>query len=175
MAEYPVALERQHRLADGRAVLIRPVRPDDARRESAFLKRLSPLARRLRFQERAGALDADLVRFHTRIDYDRHMAFVAEAAEEDEEAMVGEARYVAHADGRSCELGIVVAEGWHHSGLAQRLMEALFDAARARGFETMEGTVLRENADMLEFSRALGFRVDDAPEDAAAVRIVRRL
>lgn len=149
MAEYPVALAREHRLADGRTVLIRPVRPDDAERESAFLARLSERARRMRFPYR-GAPDPGLV-------------------------MVGEARYVAHADGRGCELGIVVADGWHHSGLAQRLMEALIDAARTRGFETMEGTVLRENADMLEFSRALGFRVDDAPEDAAAVRIIRDL
>jgi hypothetical protein len=35
-----------------------------------------------------------------------------------------------------------------------------------------EGTVLRGNADMLDFARSLGFRVDDAPEDEAALRIV---
>ena len=49
-----------------------------------------------------------------------------------------EARYVANPDGRSCELGIVVADDWHHTGIAQRLMGALIDAARARDFWTLE-------------------------------------
>ena len=175
MAGYPSHLAREHVLADGRAVLIRPVRPGDDERETAFLARLSPRARRLRFQRGADAVDAGLVRYHTHVDYDRHMAFVAEAAQDDGEAMVGEARYLAHADGRGCELGIVLADDWHHTGLAQRLMEALIDAARARGFVRMEGTVLRENADMLDFARSIGFRVDSAPEDPATVRIVREL
>jgi acetyltransferase len=169
--DYPAHLAREHRFADGRTVLIRPVRPDDVRRELAFLARLPPGARRMRFQRAAGAPDADLARFHAGVDYDRRMGFVAEAAEGDEETMVGEASYIAHADGESCELGIVVADGWRHSGLAQQLMAALIEAARAHGFARMEGSVLRGNADMLDFARSLGFRVDDAPEDEQALRI----
>jgi len=172
MADYPAHLAREHRLADGRTVLIRPVRPDDVRREMAFLARLSPGARRMRFQRAAGAPDADLARFHAGVDYDRRMGFVAEAAEGDEETMVGEASYMAHADGESCELGIVVADDWHHSGLAQLLMQALIEAARSRGFETLEGLVLRDNVEMLDFVRSLGFRIDAAWEDEAALRIV---
>ena len=48
------ALAREHELADGRSVLVRPVRADDERREAAFLARLSPEARRLRFQRWRG-------------------------------------------------------------------------------------------------------------------------
>jgi RNA polymerase-binding transcription factor DksA/GNAT superfamily N-acetyltransferase len=164
--DYPAHLERRHRLADGRHVLVRPVRRDDERLDAAFLASLSPEARRLRFQRWRGAL-AEMARFHTRIDYDRHMVLVAEA----EGRIVGEAQYVANPGGRSCELGIVVAEDWHHSGLAQRLMQALIAAARARGFESLEGLVLRENAGMLDFVRELGFRVEPAAEDEGLVRI----
>src|SRR5512138_2182796 len=122
--DYPAHLERRHRLADGRVVLLRPVRRDDESREAEFLASLSDEARRLRFQRWRGEL-GELARFHTRIDYDRHMVLVAES----QDRIVGEAQYVANPGGRSGELGIVVAEDWRHSGLAQRLMQALIAAA----------------------------------------------
>jgi len=82
---------------------------------------------------------------------------------------------VANPNTRSCELGIVVADDWHHSGVAQLLMHALTRAAQARGFETMEGLVLAENGDMLDFVRELGFEAHPSGEDAALVRIVKKL
>ena len=165
--DYPAHLEREHRLADGRRVLLRPARPADERLDYAFLARLSPEARRLRFQSWHGEL-GDMARFHTHIDYDRHMVLVGEA----KGRIVGEAQYVAHESGRGCELGIVVADDWRHSGLAQLLMQALIEAARSRGFDRIEGLVLRENAGMLDFVQTLGFRLQSAPEDETAVRIV---
>lgn len=165
--DYPAHLERRYRLADGRTVLVRPVRPEDERLDAAFLASLSSEARRLRFQRWRGEL-GDLARFHTRIDYDRHMVFVAES----DGRIVGEAQSIANPDGRSCELGIVVADDWHHTGVAQLLMQALIAAARRRGLATLEGLVLRENAGMLDFVRELGFRIEPAPEDERAVRIV---
>ena len=82
------------------------------------------------------------MRFYTHIDYDRHMAFVCEAGDR----IVGDARYVANPGTRSCELGIAVADDWHHTGVAQLLMQALVRKAQARGFETMQGLVLADNA-----------------------------
>jgi acetyltransferase len=168
--DYPADLAREHRLADGRPVLIRPVRPEDAREETAFLTHLSPLARRLRFQRWGGEVD-ELVRFHTRIDYETHMGFVCEA----QGRIIGEAQYLANPGGRSCELGIIVADDWRHSGVAQLLIQALIDAARSRGFESLEGLVMRENTDMLDFVRSFGFRVEAVPEDRETVRIIRAL
>lgn len=71
--------------------------------------------------------------FYTHVDYDRHMAFVCEAAAR----LVGEARYVANNGTRSCELGIVVADDWHHTGVAQLLLDALMRAAQARQLKTL--------------------------------------
>ena len=175
MAKYPVELVCTRQLADGRRVVIRPIRPDDEPREHAFLDRLSRDTRRRRFIRYAGAYDGPLVHFFTHVDYERHMAFVCEASVAGEPHLVGDARYVANPDGRSCEFGVVVADDWHHTGIAQLLMSELMRAARARGFETMEGLVLRDNADMIGFVSALGFAVNDMPEEPAMVRVVKRL
>ena len=170
-AAYPAHLARQRPLADGRTVLVRPVRSDDERLESDFFTALSPRTRQLRFQRFTGGLTPALMRFYTHIDYDRHMAFVCEH----EGRIVGEARYVANPDSRSCELGIVIADDWHHTGIAQLLLEALIRFARARCFDTLEGTVLTENSEMLGFVRDFGFQAATAPADPAMVRIVKRL
>jgi GNAT superfamily N-acetyltransferase len=100
------------------------------------------------------------------------MAFVCEA----DGRLVGDARYVANAGTRSCELGIVVvADDWHHAGIAQLLMHALMRAAQARGFETMAGLVLADNRDMLDFVGELGFEARRSDEDATLVRTVKKL
>ncbi|MGQ0544191.1 MAG: GNAT family N-acetyltransferase [Betaproteobacteria bacterium] len=176
MADYPKALEQRRRLPDGRTVLIRPIRADDAPSEQQFLDRLSGDTRRRRFMKYAGSVNGALVHFFTHIDYDRHMAFVCEASIDGEPQLVGDARYVANPGGASCEFGIVVADDWHHSGIARLLMTALIRAARERGFETMEGLVMSDNADMLGFVRALGFEVSEAPKQAPpVVRVAKKL
>ena len=99
------------------------------------------------------------------------MAFVCEH----DGRIVGDARCVAHPAAPSCELGIVVADDWHHTGVAQLLMSALIEAARAHRFSTIEGLVLSDNKDMLDFVKSLGFEVLQAPEDVATVRVVKWL
>jgi acetyltransferase len=176
MAAYPGALEQERRLPDGRTVRIRPIRAGDEPGEQEFIDRLSGDTRRRRFMKYAGAVNAGLVHFFTHVDYDRHMAFVCEATIDGKPHLVGDARYTANPDGRSCEFGIVVADDWHHTGIAQLLMSALMRAARERGFETMEGLVLSDNADMLGFVGALGFEIGEAPPQAPrVVRVVKRL
>lgn len=172
MAVYPLHLVRQRRLADGRDVTIRPVRAGDERAEAQFLEGLSGESQRLRFLDFVQAPGEKLVHFFTHIDYDRHMAFVCEAAGG---ALVGEARYVANADGRSCEFGVVVADGWRHAGVAHLLMDALIRAAQAHGLETMAGLVLSENRDMLRFAKLLDFEINPDPVKPALVRVTRKL
>jgi acetyltransferase len=171
MADYPAHLERSRHLADGRRVTIRPIRPQDEPGEHEFFDRLSQEAKRFRFLKLAETVNEKLIHFFTHIDYDRHMAFVCEH----EGRLVGEARYVANPDGRSCEFGVVVADDWHHSGIAAALMEALLDAARQHGFETMEGLVLGSNTAMLHFVRMLGFDAQRQPYEPTMVRVVKRL
>ncbi len=175
MADYPADLVREHRLFDGRTVIVRPIRRDDAGRVREFLTGLSGDSRYMRFQKWVHAPSDKLVHFLTDVDYDRHLALVCVARGGDRDEIVGEARYVANPDGRSCELGIVIADAWHKSGIAGLLMEAVIRAARERGLETMEGLVLARNAEMLRFVRALGFEAFRAPDDRTTVRILKKL
>ena len=171
MAEYPAHLERERRLADGRRVTIRPIRAADEPGERAFFDCLSGETKSLRFMKFVKTVNEKLIHFFTHIDYDRHMAFVCEH----EGRLVGEARYVANPDGRSCEFGVVIADEWHKTGIAGLLMDALIRAAQTRGFETMEGLVRRSNSDMLRFVRALGFALQPEPYEPTMVRAVKKL
>jgi acetyltransferase len=171
MAAYPAHLERTHRLADGRQVLIRPVRAGDEGGERRFLDALSAESKHFRFMRYVRSVNEELIHFFTHIDYERHMAFVCEAGTPPE--LVGEARYIV--EGSACEFSVVIADGWHKSGIAQLLMAALIEHAAAAGLRTMEGLVLRENRHMLHFVKALGFEVTPAAEDTCIARAVKRL
>jgi acetyltransferase len=172
MAEFPLHLVRRRKLADGRSVTIRPIRAGDESAAKRFLEQLSGESQRLRFLNYVQAPGERLAHFFTHIDYDRHMAFVCETEGGE---LVGEARYVANADGRSCEFGVVVAEQWRHGGVAQLLMDALIRAAQARKLETMEGLVLADNVEMLKFANALEFELTADPVKPALVRVTRKL
>jgi len=168
---YPAHLARERHLADGRSVTMRPIRPDDEPAARRFFAALSDDARHLRFQKWVRVVGDKVLHDLTHIDYDQHMAFVCLAGAE----LVGEARYVANADGKSCEFAIVIADAWHKSGVAGLLMEALISAARERGMQSMEGLVLRENHDMLRFVRALGFEAHHEPLEPTLTRVAKRL
>lgn len=175
MSEYPAHLARERRLADGRMVMIRPIRPDDEPRERAFLNGLSEESWYLRFQKWVTAPSDRLVHFLTRIDYDQHMAFVCTVTHDDAEQLVGEARYVVQPGGESCDFGIMIADAWHKTGIAGLLMEALIGSARERGLQRMEGLVLSNNLAMLRFARALGFEVRSVPDDIGTRLIIKAL
>ena len=175
MAEYPLHLARKRTLADGRTVAIRPIRADDEMTTRDFFDHLSEDARQMRFMKYVKALSDKMIHFFTHIDYEKHMAFVCEAEVAGRPTLVGEARYVANPDGRSCEFGVVIADDWHGSGIAGLLMEALIRAARAQRLETMEGLVLRDNHDMLKFVRALGFEAAPDPVESTLMRAVKKL
>jgi RimJ/RimL family protein N-acetyltransferase len=175
MAEYPSHLVRHHCLPGGRTVTLRPIRPDDADRVREFVTELSEESRYMRFQKWVHAPSDEVIRFLTEVDYDCHMALVCTVQEGGRETIVGEARYVSDLSGRSCELGVVIADAWHKSGIAGLLMGALIQIARKRGLARMEGFVLSRNAEMLRFVRALGFKTEPAPQDSSIVRISKKL
>jgi len=175
MTGYPADLIREHLLADGRTVTIRPIRPDDGNRAKDFLTALSGESRYLRFQRWVAAPSNDLIHFLTDVDFERHLALVCTVPHDHDEELVGEARYVANPDGKGCEFSIVIADSWQKTGIAGLLMDALIRAARERGLTLMEGLVLSSNVAMLRFARALGFEVSLVPEDLTTTRIVKRL
>lgn len=161
---YPSRLVATWQPREGPPVTLRPIRPEDAEMEKAFVKSLSAESRYFRFMDTLRELTpAMLVRF-TQIDYDRELAFVATVARDGGEAEIGVCRYVANPDGASCEFALVIADDWQRKGLGRRMMTQLIEAARGRGLRAMIGHVLSENRGMLQLCQALGFVISDSPE-----------
>jgi len=175
MSDYPQHLVRQRVLFDGTPVTIRPIRAEDSGMEQEFVRHLSEDSRYFRFMGSVRELPDKKLRFFTEIDYERHMAFVATIMQDGKETEIGVARYVATEVPGRCEFAIAVGDAWQGRGVAGLLMISLEQAARACGFETMEGMVLASNHKMLKFARQLGFRRERRPGEADTAYIELQL
>lgn len=139
------------------SVALRTIRPDDAGALQDFVRALAPVSRRMRFHAGVRELSESALRALTCTDECAHIAFVLTTTECGAERIVGEARYVVSGDGETAEFAIAVADAFQGLGLAQRLLAAVIDAARAAGLRWLVGEVLADNARMLAFVRRLGF------------------
>ena len=168
---YPVELIGDVTVRDGTVLHVRPIRPEDADLERAFVNGLSEQTRYYRFFYRLAELTPAMLARFTQVDYDRELALVAIVTPEGSEAQafVGVARYIANPDRASAEFAIVVADAWQRRGVARVLMRGLIVCAKRRGLERLEGTVLRANEPMQAFVRSLGFSIADDPDDATQV------
>ena len=172
---YPTHLITYWQLPDGTDLMIRPICAEDAQIEQEFVRGLSDESKYFRFMDALKELSQNTLLHFTQIDYDREMALIAVLKQDNQEKELGVCRYVASADGYSCEFALVVADEWQRRGIGNKLMNCLFDAARAKGIKTMEGEVLATNQFMLELVRKLGFKVSTSEEDAAVKHIVKQL
>ena len=172
---YPAELATTLKLDDGTRLQLRPIRPEDAELEKAFIAGLSERSMRLRFLSGLRALTPQMLARFTQIDYDREMAFIAAEGERSREREVGVCRYIALPDGETCEFAIVVADEWQSRGLGRRMMARLMEVAAARGLKTMVGYVAAENTGMLELCAALGFEIEREPDDPHTRRVTAAL
>jgi acetyltransferase len=172
---YPAELATTLELADGSRLKLRPIRPEDAELEKAFVAGLSDRSMRLRFLSGLRTLTPQMLARFTQIDYDREMAFIAVEGEPSRPREVGVCRYIALPDGETCEFAIVVADEWQSRGLGRRMMARLMEVAAARGLKTMIGYVAAENAGMLDLCAGLGFAIEREPDDPHGRRVVAGL
>lgn len=156
-------------LRDGSHVIIRPIGKKDIPLERAFIERLSPESRRMRFLGQVKQPSEDLLRKLTDIDYRRDMAFIALVHRDGQTQEVGVSRYSTSADGKSCECAVTVSDDWHNKGLATLLMRHLIDVARSRGIRSMVSYDAIDNGPMRELAGFLGFERKADPEDRRMV------
>ena len=152
---------------------LRRIRPDDADALQAFVRALSPTSRRLRFHAALNELSETALQALTCVDQRSRVAFVLTVTEHGTERIVGEACYAVSSDGETAEFGIAVADAFRGQGLADRLLAALIDAARAAGLRWLVGEVLAGNARMLAFVRRCGFAATTRGAESGVVRVER--
>jgi RimJ/RimL family protein N-acetyltransferase len=153
------ALMHHDVLPNGRRVLMRPLRPEDAALYPDFIAHVTPEDSRLRFFVAIRELSEVRIAELTQLDYSRAMAFIAidEAAGE----MLGVVRLHRDTDGRGGEYAVIVRSALKGEGLGWLLMQRMIEYARAIGLAQVHGQVLAENTTMLRMCAELGFRVRD--------------
>ncbi|HEX5794784.1 MAG TPA: bifunctional acetate--CoA ligase family protein/GNAT family N-acetyltransferase [Geminicoccaceae bacterium] len=169
---YPAELEDMIQLADGRALLLRPIRPEDEPMLIAAFHKLSPESVRLRFFAPIKELTHRTAAALTQIDYDRQMALVlADPAPAGVAQLYGVARISADPDNERAEFALTVRDDMTGMGLGSLLMRRLIDYARNRGLQEIFGHVLQVNWPMLAIARRLGFE-ETADRDEPELKLV---
>jgi acetyltransferase len=171
IAPYPRELASRARLRDGTEIDLRPIQPEDELLLHDLVAHMTPEDLRLRFLAPIRALSHLLAARLTQIDYDREMALVATQ----DGTVLGIARYFADPDRLQAEYAVAVRSDWKGRGVGYALMRRLIEIARQYGIGELVGDVLRENEPMLAMCRELGFAIRADPNDAALVRVRKKL
>jgi acetyltransferase len=172
---YPADLERTWRAADGTAVRIRALRPDDVDLELRFIRGLSAETVRQRLHYRVTSFNREDVARLLELDYRDTLACGALVDESSGESLVGVSRYARIDGSDEAESAIVVADAWQGRGIGTELMRTLTLAARQRGIRTMIGSTLADNTRIHAWARRFGFDVRTEPNSGGDVRITVNL
>ncbi len=161
---------------DGRALLVRPIRPEDEAQHRAFTEGLAPEDLRLRFFSIRRELPRSELARLVQIDYAREMAFVALAKNAQGAAeTMGVVRALTDPDNIEAEFAIILRSDLKGRGLGRLLLDKMIRYLKGRGTQRLVCDVLRENRAMRELARSCGFQVDPAASDGTSTRYVLEL
>ena len=161
MAEYPREFEFDALLRDGDVIHFRPIRPEDAPMEAAFIGRVGPQSMYQRFFQAKRELSPEELRYFTTVDYDDRMALVAL----DGDRMVAVGRYDVTQDeagggSRTAEVAFLVEDAYQGRGIGSLLLQHLTVYARLMEVTEFEAFVLADNFGMMRLFRSSGYHVD---------------
>jgi acetyltransferase len=164
---YPTKYTTPWRLSDGAEVLLRAIRPEDEPAEHELLASLSQETLTTRFFSAVRDISYEWLILFCNIDYDRHMAIIAEVEEEGKKSMIGVARLIINQDLTSGEVAVLVQDRFQGKRLGSKFIEMLVEIARERGLEEVRADVLTENTRMLNVFTRLGFTTQGLPGGAS--------
>jgi len=174
---YPTTLIDRVQLRDGRSVTIRPVLPQDAALQRAFVATLSPATRYRRFHGPVNELPEATLIYMTEVDYASRMALLATNVDSGgREIQVAEARWVRREPPDSpqvADFALAVADDWQRAGLGMLLLGTLAASAAARGVRRLSGDVLADNDGMRRLLNRNGWH--QSPDHFDARLIVAQL
>jgi GNAT superfamily N-acetyltransferase len=149
-------------LRDGRRVLIRAQRPDDAARFLAARAHLSRGAFYDRFMMQPREFSPEEIAYFLEIDFVDQVALVA--LESDGETLVGSGRYIVCSPGRA-EVSFAVIDAYQGQGLAGRIFGHLVALAREAGIKEFVAETLLRNRAMLRVFHRAGLPIETRAED----------
>ncbi len=149
-------------LPDGSRLLIRSIRPDDREALRRGFRRLGVQSVYQRFLGAKNPLRDDELTYLTEVDFQRHVALVAELRWADENQLVGVGRYVeidCDKTLRCAEIALTVADEYQSKGVGSTLFEHLVRIALRQGIQALEAEVFASNESMLRMFQNSGFPV----------------
>jgi RimJ/RimL family protein N-acetyltransferase len=143
-------------LRDGRRIEIRALRPDDGPGMLAAVGRTSKQSLQRRFFAPKKGFSEREIAFFLDIDFENHVALVAEIDEDGRPVIIGGGRYIVVRPGQA-EIAFVVVDAYQAQGIGTILMRHLNTLARNAGLRELVAEVLPENTAMLKVFRKFGF------------------
>jgi acetyltransferase len=162
----PYPSELAHEITDrnGKAYLMRPIKPEDASAIQETIASSDPEDVRMRFFSTLQRLPDVLAKRLTQIDYDREMAFAVIDETGERAEGIGVVRLALDPDRTRGEYAIMVRSDRIGTGLGHRMMQEIIAYARGIGAKQICGDVLAENNRMLDMCTKLGFERTGSPE-----------
>ena len=158
---------------DGRPIDIRALRPDDRAEMLAAIGRTSTQSLQRRFFAPKKGFSEQEMAFFLHIDFESHVALVAQIDEDGRPAIVGGGRYIVVRPGQA-EIAFVVIDAYQDQGIGTILMRHLAILARDAGLRELIAEVLPENTAMLKVFKKFGFR-PGSKREAQAIHLTMQL
>jgi hypothetical protein len=159
------------RLGNGRDVLIRPIRPEDAPVLRASFELLQPGDIRTHVLGGLDTMSVEQSRQLAQPDTRSEFTLVVSEQMPPGEAMIlGVARAGIMPDSREAAFSILVGRNVTGMGLARHLIRRLARWARGKRVDALQGDIPEENGPLLDLARSMGFGLVDGA-DRGFVRI----
>lgn len=145
-------------LPDGQVIRLRAIRPNDRDMlREEFLKLSKATVRDRFFSIKLDLTPAELTYF-TELDFDHHVALVAELETAAGPKPVAVGRLVRmHEQADHAEIAITVTDAMQGHGIGKIMLLRLSECARKLGIRHMDASVLAENTRMMRLIRKSGF------------------
>ena len=156
---YPAEFQRKVKLRDGTQVLLRPIKPRDAKMWVDLYNSLSQMTKYYRFFTSHQQPTEKMIKMYTDIDYVNNFAIVAILTVNNKEKMIGVARYVLDPPPDSAELSVVVADAFQAKGLGTKMLWYILEIILKRKIKKIHGEVFLENRAMLQIMQESGFKL----------------
>jgi GNAT superfamily N-acetyltransferase len=141
-------------LSDGQTVRLRAIQPSDRERLREEFLKLSKATVRDRFFSVKMDLTPKELTYFTEVDFNHHVALIAELESETSYVPVAVGRLVRNSGQPDhCEIAITVTDAMQGHGIGKILLNHLIDCARKLGVRHMDASVMADNTRMMKLIR----------------------